>query len=201
MPDPGRFFDKTELPWKEGQHDGDTVHGDELNNNVHKARWTLSGMAYEYKFFSAVILPYIGMNDPVQIYWSENNLDDKESPYFIDMERVIFKGLQSPFDRYVFACPNVHADGLFRFLDRVSIKRPDGVWDSVHQKMELVDWKMLENLTTQPSKPPTVSVSLYGIMGPVGGYVWMPPKNPFVDPITLGYMKRPPVKVEKTKKR
>lgn len=189
MPVGPTYVGSSELPWPEGEHPGADVRSDDVDPLTgRRARWTLSGMANDHRFFSAVVVNHLGLSfDPVALYWAENALPPRESPLWLDLGRVVLKGLPPPLDRVVFACPAAHAPGLFTFLDRFSARRPDGVWDAVHQRLELVDWALVDSLTVVPPKPPTVPLELYGVAGPAGGFAWTPPEDPWKTPLRLTF--------------
>lgn len=182
-----RYLGDTELPWESGTHPGPTVRLDEANIDYGDNRWSLTGIAAEHVLFSAVTLVYAGLpKDPVAVYWSEQNLPDREAPLWVDVGRTVLLGLPQPYDQVLFACPRQYATGLVKFLDRLSLQRPDGwVAHSVRQRIPIVDWPLLRGVSVAPPRPPTVLVELYGVDAPDCVYSWRTPANPWTSPVQL----------------
>ena len=170
-----------EQPLPEGTRPGAPIDLNAVGGDVRRARWTLTGMAVDFRFFTHAALLASGVpRDPVQVYWAENNLPPRETPQLIEFDAPVLRGPAAPLDRYVFACPAVHAAGLFRFLDRLSFRQADGsVWDSVHQRIPLVDWILAAQLTIAPPAPPVVDLEAFGLDGPAGTFGWRPPPDPW----------------------
>lgn len=184
-----RYVGSTELPWDTGRHDGPEVRPDEVNVDYQDGRWSLTGLSQDHLLFSAVPLALIGLaKDPVAVYWTENNLPEGESPYWVEMDRVVLAGLPPPYDRILFACPKPYADGLIKFLDRVSAASEEYggyVVHSIRQRLPVVDWRLADRVSVAPPNPPTVHVDLYGLDAPGELLVWRPPVDPWTSPITL----------------
>jgi len=187
------FVGTAELPWSEGTHRGNDV-SDDLDTALREGRWTLTGLAQDHVFYSAALLQMSGVvADPVSIYWAENNLDLKESPLCLQVDKCLFQGLPVPIDRMVFACPKHLAAGLLRFLDRFAVGDPyqGNYWESVHQIRSLVDWKLVGNMTVVPDRPPSVDIHMYGMMNREKMLLWRNPKDPWKEAIWLGELPRP----------
>lgn len=185
MPVGPRFVGDTELPWDEGTPRGPDVHRPDPAGRP--GRWTLTGMAADHRFYTAALLAATGVPfDPVEVYWAEAGLDRREAPYSLVLDRVVFAGLTPPLDRTVFACPAAHAPGLFRFLDRFAAGvGVAAAWESLHQRLAVVDWQLVAALTTVPPSPPTVPVEAYGLVGTADVYHWKLPGDPCTQPIRL----------------
>ncbi len=196
MPIGPRFVGDTELAWPVGTFDGPAVRPDEVAPVGTQADWTLSGMASDHDFFSHALLLALGMPvDPVALYWAENTLPAREAPHWVQSPHVIFKGLVPPLDRTVFACPRQYSQGLFTFLDRLelnNVQENNTRWLSVHQRLPLVDWKMVQSLTSQPAEPPTVPVDLYGVENSTGAFLWNRPTDLLQSPLTITWNKAVP---------
>lgn len=185
------FVGTTELPYPEGNHPGRMVY-DDIEEAKRQGRWTLSGMADDHVFFSAVLLQAAGMlKDPIAVYWAEQSLAPQEAPYALSLSKSVLTGLQDPFDHTLFACPKIHATGLFRFLDRVSVDSNGEVYDSLHQKLQVVDWDLVNLLTHVPNTPPTVDLHVWGLASKTTLYYFKPPVNPWKQQISLVTRKRP----------
>lgn len=178
-----RYVGPVELPWPVGTHDGPGVRPRDVDPLAGKARWTPSGMAGDYRFFSHAVLVVGGLPvDPVALYWAENGLDRRDVPLLIDLGRPCLKGPAPPMDRQIYACPNRHAEGLFAFLDRLGCRRPGGeVWEAVRQSLPVVDWILAGQLSVAPPRPPELTCELYGWSTPSGAYGWRPALNPWKD--------------------
>jgi hypothetical protein len=151
-------------------------------------RYTMTDLAADHTLFSAAVLSALGLAAaPVAIYWAEAGLPASEAPVMIESPRPVLKSLRPPFDRILYACPNEHADGLLRFLDRFSVRRPDGVWESVHQKVDIIDWATFLRPAVAPKIPPTQAVHLYGARCDDRWFHWVPPTNPLEGPVCLTF--------------
>jgi hypothetical protein len=183
-----RYVGEVELPWPEGTHGGPTAHGGDVGPLGREAKWSLSGMADDHVFYVPGPLTALGLAfDPVELFWAENHLPPNEAPYAIRLGHTAFRGLVPPLDQTVFACPRQHAARLIAFLDRVTVcDRSRGLEaQSVRQRMALVDWALVAQLTIAPPTPPTVPVEAYGVETATAVYAWKRPTNPWSDPLCL----------------
>lgn len=195
MPIGPQYVGDTELPWPEGDHAGPAVYHGDVAPFTGAARWTLTGMAADYRFYSAAALLAAGIpRDPAEVYWAEAGLPAAEAPRAVDLGRVVLRGLVPPADRVVWACPRRHAEGLFTALARVGcVDHSTGDrWDSAHQRLPLVDWPLALSLTHPPAAPPTVDVELFGLVGQKGGFLWWRPADLWKNPLSLTWQPTPP---------
>lgn len=156
-------------------------------------RYTMTDLATDHTLFSAAVLSALGLAAaPVSIYWAESGLSRSEAPVSIESPRPILERLKPPFDRILYACPNEHAENLLRFLDRFAVSRPDGVWESVHQKIRIIDWATYLKPSVAPRTPPTQEVHLYGARCADRWFHWVPPKNPLEGPVCLTFTREIP---------
>lgn len=190
-----RFVGDVELAWPEGRLPGAPWHPDDVAPLSNRADWSLSALEGDHAFFTAYVLAASGVaRDPVEVYWAERGLADADAPLLLDCGRVVFAGLPPPWDGAVFACRAPLAKGLFTFLDRFSVARPDGVWDSLAQVVPVVDWKLLGGVSVAPPDPPTVAVRAYGLGGPPGTFAWKVPvkrSELWTTPNRLTFLRRP----------
>lgn len=184
------YIHGAELPWTEGQHRGGDAH--EADAAIRAGRWTLTGLALDHDFYNADLLQLTGVvAHPVDLFWAENNLPMQETPFRLESPRIVLHGLPTPSDHHVYACPKIHSPRLFAFLDRFAIGDPASTfWEAIHQTLQMVDWKLVESLTTAPVAPPTVPIHLYGLSGPDRVYHWGNPRNLWNQPIWLGMTSR-----------
>ncbi len=182
-----RYVGDTELPYAAGEPRGPDVREGDVDPVGRKATWTLTGMTATHRFLVPAVIQAAGLTtDPVALYWAEHDLPRVEAPYVVRLGWNAFEGLPEPENQIVWACPNHHARGLVDFLARVQFGTPAATqWDAVHQRIDLVDRQLLANLTTQPAKPPTVPVEVFGLTGPLGTYYWAPPTNPWTGGLRL----------------
>lgn len=192
------FVGDTELPLPEGEPQGPTVHGKDVDPVGRKATWTMTGMVHTHRFLVPAVIQAAGLaTDPVSLYWAEHGLPKQEAPFVVDLGWDAFHGLPASTgeNRIVWACPIPHARGLINYLARVRFGTPAAVeWDAVHQRMNLVDRQLLASLTTQPPTPPTVPVDVFGLTGPRGVYFWKPPQNPWTEGLSLHFRQPRPEK-------
>jgi len=202
MPIGPRYVGDTELPWDPGEHAGPEVRPDEIPGvDYQDGRWSLTGLTRDHRLYSAVVLAALGLpRDPVAVYWAENNLPEHDSPYWVDVGRVVLGGgIPAPFDQVLFACPNQYAAGLITFLDRLSVRSGAVVAHSVRQRVPVVDWRLLDQVAVAPPTPPTVLVDLYGYETDDLQFVWQPPADPWRQPVRLVRQPRPKPKKPKGK--
>lgn len=194
-----RYVGSTELPWEEGNHDGPTIYNDDLSPVGRKASWTLTGLSGSHKFFTHQLLLAAGTTpDPVEVYWAENNLPANESCYILQTSRPVFGGLPDPYSRIVFACPDVHAPGLFKYLDRLAVcsaGRP--MFDSLRQNIYIVDWPMVDSMSVVPQKPPVVVAAVWGVEWADSMVYFKQSSDLWTKPFTLVKRTKPPIKQPK----
>lgn len=183
MPTRPEFIGSSELPWDVGSYRGPDAH--DAGSGYDTETWTLTGLAQEYWLFTPYVLSAAGLPfDPVHLCWEENRFPVSEAPYAVESRVPLLSGPEPPFDRTLFACPLPFAKQVQAFLDRMVIRSGAAVYEAVHQRVDLVDWVMLDRLSVGPSTPPVVKVSLYGLIGPVG-FIWSPPADPWSDRFRL----------------
>lgn len=185
-----QYVGDTELPWEQGLHRG--LDAEEADPSLRPGRWSLTGMSADHQFYSADLLAMTGViSHPVDIFFAENNIPLQEAPFRLNLGRPVLRGLPQPLDHYVYAVPNLHARRLFDFLDRFAAGDPQSAyWESLHQRMELVDWPFVDTLSVMPEKPPTVRIELFGLSGPETVYHWKPPQNPWKESVWLAMTPR-----------
>ena len=189
------------LPLPQGEHAGESVYRDEVNVDYQNGRWSLTGLSAEFALYSAAALAYSRVPfDPVALYWTERNLPKCDAPYWVDVGRVIFGGLEPPVNQVLFACPKSYAPNLFGFLDRFSVSSGGVLVHSLHQRVQLVDWVMLSKMSIVPADPPTVMIDVFGLSTAEADYIWHPPKNIWKDVHTLQMCPKGPTK-PRTRKR
>lgn len=175
-----------ELPWAEGRFSAPDLRIHDIAPVGRKGRYTMTDLAADHTLFSAAVLAATGLAvAPVSIYWAESGLPEHEAPVMIEVPRTTFNGLLPPFDRIVYACPDEHAQQLLRFLDRFAVSRPDGIWESVHQRIPVVDWAAVNAKAVAPKVAPTKTVHLYGVESWHTLVHWVPPRNPWKEPVCL----------------
>lgn len=180
-----------ELPWEPGTRRAPDAY--DAGSDYANETWTLTGISKEFKLYTPIVLTSFGLPfDPVHLYWDEAKLPDNELPYAVESPVPLLTGPVAPFEHTIFACPNPHAPGLFKFLDRMSLRAGADVYESVRQQVDLVDWVMLHRMSVAPPKPPRVSIALYGLIGPACSFVWNPPKDVWRDRFTLVRRDRSP---------
>lgn len=190
------YVGDTELPYQEGEPDGPTIHAKDVAPIGRQATWTMTGMVHTHRFFVPAMIQAAGLvTDPVSLYWAEHELPKQEAPFWLDLGWNAFNGLpiETKENRLVWACPIPHAKGLIAYLSRIRFGTPTALeWDVLHQTIRLVDRQLLSTLTTQPDKPPTVPVDVFGLTGPHGVYYWKPPQNYWTDGMSLHFRKPRP---------
>jgi hypothetical protein len=155
-------------------------------------RWTLTGLSGEFAFYSAAVLQSLGLTfDPVALFWEEGALPAAEAPLALAFDRTVLAGPAAPLDRTIFACPKPYAPRLFTFLDRFAARLGSVVYESVHQRLPVVDWRLLDRVSVAPARAPTVVVELYGLSGPTDAVYWRPPADPWTAPVQLVRRVRP----------
>lgn len=78
----------------------------------------LSDLVADHTFLHQLLLPRLGIPDPVPIYYAEAGLKDYERPYQILLQQpFLIAGLPPPLDRIVYAVPTDCWPGLARYLD------------------------------------------------------------------------------------
>lgn len=182
---------KGEKPITQGTRTGPDVRVHDVAPVGRSGRYTMTDLCKDHTLFSAALLAATGLAAaPVAVYWAESGLPEHEAPVIIDNQRIVLRGLQEPFDRVIYACPNEHAVGLLRFLDRFAVSRPDGVWESVHQVVPVIDWAVVFLKSTAPTVPPLRNVHLYGVESAHSVISWAPPLDPWKDPVCLRYRRK-----------
>lgn len=192
---------KGELPWAEGRLSAPELRVHDIAPVGRKGKYTMTDLAEDHTLFSAALLAATGLAvAPVSIFWAEAGLPEAEAPVTIESPKIILQGLLAPFDRIIYACPDEHAQRLLRFLDRFAVSRPDGVWESIHQRVPIVDWAAVNAKAVAPGVAPTKLVHLYGVQCAHSLVHWVPPRNPWKDPVCLTH-KRLPQEPQKPKRR
>lgn len=188
-----RFVGQTELPWDAGEGPAPTVYwkdvGPAVGRNLAAAPSELCG---DHVLFQADLLKALTGCDFVALHWAEEAAPGPR-PLRCELGCRLFAGeLPDPFGRYVYACPGAGWPALQRRLDRLSFAATHGkdqtVWATSTYVWPVLDPILARRLTDgrpAPRDPPLMPVYLYGLVSPVGSYVWQPSRNHWNEPPRL----------------
>ena len=180
---------EVELPYDEADNaPGPVVRPGEVAPVGRSADWSLTGLAAGHRLLNPTLIRAAGLStDPVALVWAENGFDPKDAPYVVDLGWEAFPGVPAPESHTLLACPEHLARVLVPALARVVFGTPGNVeWAVVHQRVPLLDLKLLKSLTHQPPTPPTVPVDVFGLESPKYGTVsWKPPPSPWTGAFSL----------------
>lgn len=194
-----QFFGETELPWpkdilnpEDELLDGDDIYVRSLTPlSQFDTRATLTDVVTDgYTLFNASVFMCVGLTfDPVAASWAENKLPNSEAPLYIDLQSPLLKGLCAPYHKVLFACPNPFVSKLFRDLDRIGLRAGGTTYNSVRQKITVLDPLLARK---RSGTVPTVTAHLYGLESSEELLIWKQPTSPLTQPAKLIQKAKPP---------